>query len=95
MNGKKTGYSPPKVVTLEGREIVGLLGPVSAGSGDYENGGHHKGEDQQRPLGECSGGMRNRVLLAKLLRERHGKRPLMVAADIKRPAAVEQLRSGA
>ena len=28
-----------------------------------------KGEDQQRPLGECSGGMRNRVLLAKMLRE--------------------------
>ena len=32
MNSKKTGYSPPKVVTLEGHEIVGLLGPVSAGS---------------------------------------------------------------
>jgi len=30
--------------------------------------------------------------LARFLRERHGKRPLMVAADIKRPAAVEQLR---
>ena len=28
-----------------------------------------KGEDQQRLLGECSGGMRNRVLLAKLLRD--------------------------
>jgi ATP-binding cassette ChvD family protein len=28
-----------------------------------------KGEDQQKPLGECSGGMRNRVLLAKMLRE--------------------------
>jgi len=28
-----------------------------------------KGEDQQRPLSECSGGMRNRVLLAKMLRE--------------------------
>ena len=28
-----------------------------------------KGEDQQRKLGECSGGMRNRVLLAKMLRE--------------------------
>lgn len=30
--------------------------------------------------------------LAKFLRERHGKRPLLVAADVKRPAAVEQLR---
>ena len=30
--------------------------------------------------------------LAKLLRERHQRRPLMVAADIKRPAAVEQLK---
>jgi ATP-binding cassette ChvD family protein len=28
-----------------------------------------KGEDQQKLLGECSGGMRNRVLLAKMLRE--------------------------
>jgi len=28
-----------------------------------------KGEDQQKILGECSGGMRNRVLLAKMLRE--------------------------
>jgi ATPase subunit of ABC transporter with duplicated ATPase domains len=28
-----------------------------------------KGEDQQRKLGECSGGMRNRVLLARMLRE--------------------------
>jgi len=30
--------------------------------------------------------------LAKLLREKHSLRPLLVAADIKRPAAVEQLR---
>ncbi len=30
--------------------------------------------------------------LAKFLREKHGRRPLLVAADIKRPAAVEQLR---
>ena len=28
-----------------------------------------RGEDQQRLLGECSGGMRNRVVLAKMLRE--------------------------
>jgi hypothetical protein len=38
MNSKKTGYSPPKVVTLEGKEIVGLLGPVSAGSGSGSQG---------------------------------------------------------
>jgi signal recognition particle subunit SRP54 len=30
--------------------------------------------------------------LAKLLRDKHQKRPLLVAADVKRPAAVEQLR---
>ncbi len=30
--------------------------------------------------------------LAKELREKHGRRPLLVAADVKRPAAVEQLR---
>ena len=30
--------------------------------------------------------------LAKHLRDRHGKRPMLVAADIKRPAAVEQLK---
>ncbi len=30
--------------------------------------------------------------LAKHLREKHGKRPMLVAADVKRPAAVEQLR---
>jgi signal recognition particle subunit SRP54 len=30
--------------------------------------------------------------LARLLKEKHQRRPLMVAADVKRPAAVEQLR---
>ena len=30
--------------------------------------------------------------LAKFLREKHQRRPMLVAADIKRPAAVEQLR---
>jgi len=30
--------------------------------------------------------------LAKLLKEKHKRRPLLVAADVKRPAAVEQLR---
>ena len=32
--------------------------------------------------------------LAKHLRDKHGRRPMLVAADVKRPAAVEQLRSG-
>jgi len=30
--------------------------------------------------------------LARYLRDKHGRRPLLVAADVKRPAAVEQLR---
>ncbi|MBI5363237.1 MAG: signal recognition particle protein [Planctomycetes bacterium] len=30
--------------------------------------------------------------LAKLMRDKHGRRPLLVAADVKRPAAVEQLK---
>jgi len=29
--------------------------------------------------------------LARMLREQHGKRPLLVAADVRRPAAIEQL----
>jgi len=33
MTCKKPSYTPPKVVTLDGAEIVGSLGPVSAGSG--------------------------------------------------------------
>jgi len=34
---KKPGYAPPKVVTLDGAEIVGSLGPVSAGSGSNQD----------------------------------------------------------
>jgi ATPase subunit of ABC transporter with duplicated ATPase domains len=41
--------------TLEGRAYVARF--------------NFKGEDQQKLLGQCSGGMRNRVLLAKMLRE--------------------------
>jgi ATP-binding cassette ChvD family protein len=49
-----------------------LLLPFASGTIDsraYVARFNFKGEDQQRPLGECSGGMRNRVLLAKMLRE--------------------------
>lgn len=38
MSSKKTSYAPPQVVTLQGSEIVGLLGPVSAGSGSGSGG---------------------------------------------------------
>jgi ATP-binding cassette ChvD family protein len=41
-------------VTLDGRAYVARF--------------QFKGEDQQKPLGECSGGMRNRVLLARMLK---------------------------
>ena len=49
-----------------------LLLPFAAGTIDsraYVARFNFKGEDQQRQLSECSGGMRNRVLLAKMLRE--------------------------
>ena len=39
MTRKKPGYAPPKVVTLDGAEIVGSLGPVSAGSGSGSGSG--------------------------------------------------------
>jgi len=41
-------------VTLDGRAYVARF--------------NFKGEDQQKLLGECSGGMRNRVLLARMLK---------------------------
>ncbi len=41
-------------VTLDGRAYVARF--------------QFKGEDQQKLLGKCSGGMRNRVLLARMLR---------------------------
>ncbi|MEX1024156.1 MAG: energy-dependent translational throttle protein EttA [Planctomycetota bacterium] len=41
--------------TIEGRAYVARF--------------NFKGEDQQKLLGECSGGMRNRVLLARMLRD--------------------------
>jgi hypothetical protein len=37
MNTKKPSYTPPTVKTLEGREILGSLGPVSAGSGNNQS----------------------------------------------------------
>tara|TARA_R110002126_G_scaffold19349_3_gene72517 strand:+ start:1819 stop:3489 length:1671 start_codon:yes stop_codon:yes gene_type:complete len=52
----------------DGNEIL-AFGSRTIDSRAYVARFNFKGEDQQRPLGECSGGMRNRVLLAKMLRE--------------------------
>jgi energy-dependent translational throttle protein EttA len=52
----------------DGNEIL-AFGARTIDSRAYVARFNFKGEDQQRPLGECSGGMRNRVLLAKMLRE--------------------------
>lgn len=45
------------------------FGTSSIDSRAYVSRFNFKGEDQQRMVGECSGGQRNRVMLAKMLRE--------------------------
>jgi len=70
------------------RELVDLLGPKDARLEFAKNG----------PTIVLLAGLQGAgktttcAKLAKLFRDKHGKRPLMVAADVKRPAAVEQLR---
>ena len=70
------------------KEIVDLLGPKDARVEFAKNG----------PTIVLLAGLQGAgktttcAKLAKWFREKHGKRPLMVAADVKRPAAVEQLR---
>src|SRR3954470_5819429 len=70
------------------RELVDLMGPKDARLEFAKNG----------PTIVLLAGLQGAgktttcAKLAKLLREKHQKRPLMVAADIKRPAAVEQLK---
>jgi ATP-binding cassette ChvD family protein len=52
----------------EGNQVI-PFGGASLDGRAYVARFNFKGEDQQKLLGECSGGMRNRVLLAKMLRE--------------------------
>ncbi len=52
----------------EGNERL-PFGTSSIDSRAYVSRFNFKGEDQQRLVGECSGGQRNRVMLAKMLRE--------------------------
>ena len=51
----------------EGSEVI-KYGNASLDGRAYVARFNFKGEDQQKMLGECSGGMRNRVLLARMLR---------------------------
>ncbi len=52
----------------EGNQIL-PFGRTTMDSRAYVSRFNFKGEDQARILGECSGGMRNRVLLARMLRK--------------------------
>ncbi|MFT5200542.1 MAG: sulfate-transporting ATPase, partial [Planctomycetota bacterium] len=52
----------------EGNMIL-PFGRTTMDARSYVSRFNFKGEDQVRKLGECSGGMRNRVLLAKMLRK--------------------------
>ena len=52
----------------EGNQIL-PFGRTTMDARAYVSRFNFKGEDQARKLGECSGGMRNRVLLARMLRK--------------------------
>ena len=52
----------------EGNELI-RYGSATMDARAYVARFNFKGEDQQKKLGECSGGMRNRVLLARMLRD--------------------------
>ena len=51
----------------EGNQVI-PFGNISLDGRAYVARFQFKGEDQQKLLGECSGGMRNRVLMARMLR---------------------------
>src|SRR3984885_12216391 len=69
-------------------ELVGLMGPV-----DHR---FHFAKDRPTVIMLCglqgSGKTTTAAKLALMLRDKHGKKPLLVAADLQRPAAVEQIK---
>src|SRR5208283_867494 len=69
-------------------ELVALMGPV-----DHR---FHFAKDRPTVIMLCGlqGGGKTTTAgkLALLLRDKHGRKPMLVAADLQRPAAVEQLR---
>jgi signal recognition particle subunit SRP54 len=69
-------------------ELVALMGPV-----DHR---FHFAKDRPTVIMLCglqgSGKTTTAGKLALLLRDKHGRKPLLVAADLQRPAAVEQIK---
>lgn len=77
-----------QIVNIIYQELVQLMGPV-----DHRL---HFPKDRPSVIMLCglqgAGKTTTAGKLALYLREKHGKRPMLVAADLQRPAAVEQLR---
>src|SRR5438128_8118624 len=76
-----------QIVRIIYDELVQLMGPV-----DHS---FHFAKDRPTVIMLCglqgSGKTTTAGKLAMLLRDKHGKKPLLVAADLQRPAAVDQL----
>src|SRR6516165_5341352 len=77
-----------QIVRIMYEELVALMGPV-----DHR---FHFAKDRPTVIMLCglqgSGKTTTAGKLALTLRDRHGRKPLLVAADLQRPAAVEQLK---
>lgn len=82
-----------QIVNILYQELVQLM----AGEGDRREAGFHFAKDRPTVLMLCglqgSGKTTTAGKLALLLRDRYGKKPLLVAADLQRPAAIEQLKT--
>ncbi|MBM4071506.1 MAG: signal recognition particle protein [Planctomycetes bacterium] len=77
-----------QIVRIVYDELVALMGPV-----DHR---FHFAKDRPTVIMLCglqgSGKTTTAGKLALLLREKHGRKPMLVAADLQRPAAVEQIK---
>src|SRR5271168_2964389 len=77
-----------QIVRIMYDELVQLMGPV--------DNRFHFAKDRPTVIMLCglqgSGKTTTAGKLALLLRDKHGRKPLLVAADLQRPAAVEQIK---
>src|SRR5438128_133423 len=77
-----------QIVRIVYEELVSLMGPVDTS--------FHFAKDRPTVVMLCglqgSGKTTTAGKLALLLRDRHNRKPLLVAADLQRPAAVEQIK---